>query len=109
MPNPSSLTSPSEQRPAPATFEELIKFHSEDYVRFLKTITPDNMAEHTKQMQRFNVGEDSPVFDGLYQFCQVRPHRLAAACLSPRRSVGGWASADGHLAAVPQTPTFSRL
>lgn len=40
-------------------------------MRFLKTITPDNMADHTKQMQRFNVGEDSPVFDGLYQFCQA--------------------------------------
>lgn len=58
-------------RPAPATFEELIKFHSEEYVRFLKTITPDNMAEHAKHMQRFNVGEDSPVFDGLYAFCQA--------------------------------------
>ena len=32
------------QRPAPATFEELIKFHSEDYMRFLRTISPDNMA-----------------------------------------------------------------
>ena len=59
------------QRPAPATFDELIKFHSEEYVRFLRTINPDNMAEHTKQMQRFNVGEDSPVFDGLYAFCQA--------------------------------------
>jgi len=57
-------------RPATATFEELCKFHSEDYIRFLRTITPDNVTEHTKQMQRFNVGEDSPVFDGLYQFCQ---------------------------------------
>ena len=60
------------QRPAPASFEELSKFHSEEYVRFLKMINPDNMAEHTKLMQRFNVGEDSPVFDGLYNFCQVR-------------------------------------
>jgi histone deacetylase 1/2 len=58
-------------RPAPASFDELIKFHSEDYVKFLRTISPDNMAEHTKQMQRFNVGEDSPVFDGLYNFCQA--------------------------------------
>ena len=58
-------------RPSSASFEELCKFHSEDYVRFLRTITPDNMGEHTKQMQRFNVGEDCPVFDGLYQFCQA--------------------------------------
>ena len=40
-------------------------------MRFLRTISPDNMADHTKQMQRFNVGEDSPVFDGLYSFCQA--------------------------------------
>jgi len=58
-------------RPSPATFEELRKFHSEDYVRFLRTISPDNMCEYTKQMQRFNVGEDCPVFDGLYAFCQA--------------------------------------
>jgi len=57
-------------RPAPATFEELCKFHSEEYIRFLRTITPDNVNDHAKAMQRFNVGEDSPVFDGLYQFCQ---------------------------------------
>uniref|UniRef100_A0A7S3FH22 Histone deacetylase n=1 Tax=Haptolina ericina TaxID=156174 RepID=A0A7S3FH22_9EUKA len=57
-------------KPAAATFEELCKFHSEEYIRFLRTITPDNVQEHTKQMQRFNVGEDSPVFDGLYNFCQ---------------------------------------
>lgn len=40
------------QRPSPATFEELSKFHSEEYMRFLKTITPDNMGEYSKQMQR---------------------------------------------------------
>ena len=40
-------------------------------MRFLKTISPDNMAEHAKHMQRFNVGEDSPVFDGMYAFCQA--------------------------------------
>lgn len=58
-------------RPSPATFEELRKFHSEDYMRFLRTISPENMGDYTKQMQRFNVGEDCPVFDGLYQFCQA--------------------------------------
>jgi histone deacetylase 1/2 len=32
---------------------------------------PDNMADYTRQLQRFNVGEDCPVFDGLYEFCQL--------------------------------------
>ena len=29
------------------------------------------MSEYSKQMQRFNVGEDCPVFDGLFEFCQL--------------------------------------
>eukprot|EP00160_Parvularia_atlantis_P011115 Unigene2164_Nuclearia_a/m.6713 Unigene2164_Nuclearia_a/g.6713 ORF Unigene2164_Nuclearia_a/g.6713 Unigene2164_Nuclearia_a/m.6713 type:complete len:401 (-) Unigene2164_Nuclearia_a:17-1219(-) len=49
----------------------MTQFHSDDYVNFLRRITPDNMAEYSKQLQRFNVGEDCPVFDGLYEFCQI--------------------------------------
>eukprot|EP00057_Strongylocentrotus_purpuratus_P009186 XP_011663660.1 PREDICTED: histone deacetylase 1 isoform X1 [Strongylocentrotus purpuratus] len=58
-------------RPHKAVMEEMTKYHSDDYVKFLRTIRPDNMSEYTKQMQRFNVGEDCPVFDGLYEFCQL--------------------------------------
>jgi len=58
-------------RPRHATKQEMSQFHSEDYVKFLRLITPDNMNEYTKQLQRFNVGEDCPVFDGMYQFCQI--------------------------------------
>lgn len=31
----------------------------------------DNMADYVRQLQRFNVGEDCPVFDGLFEFCQI--------------------------------------
>ncbi|KAG3276848.1 HDAC1-containing, partial [Ictidomys tridecemlineatus] len=31
----------------------------------------DNMSESSKQRQRFSVGEDCPVFDGLFEFCQL--------------------------------------
>ncbi|XP_053207947.1 probable histone deacetylase 1-B isoform X2 [Panonychus citri] len=58
-------------RPHKATQEEMTKYHSDDYIRFLRSIRPDNMSEYNKQMQRFNVGEDCPVFDGLYEFCQL--------------------------------------
>mmetsp|Transcript_957 Transcript_957/g.2635 ORF Transcript_957/g.2635 Transcript_957/m.2635 type:complete len:428 (-) Transcript_957:162-1445(-) len=58
-------------RPMAATFDEMCRFHSDEYTQFLKVITPDTMSEHTKQLQRFNVGEDCPVFDGMYQFCQI--------------------------------------
>lgn len=30
----------------------MTKYHSDDYIKFLKTIKPDNMTEYTKQMQR---------------------------------------------------------
>jgi len=58
-------------RPHKATQEEMTKFHSDDYIKFIRSIRPDNMSEFNKQMQRFNVGEDCPVFDGLYEFCQL--------------------------------------
>ena len=58
-------------RPQPASEREMTKFHSDDYIAFLKMITPQNMHDHIKQLQRFNVGEDCPVFDGLYEFCQL--------------------------------------
>ncbi|XKL63192.1 hypothetical protein PGB90_005556 [Kerria lacca] len=51
--------------------DEMIKFHSDEYIKFLKNIRPDNMNEYTKFMQRYNVGEDCPVFHGLYEFCQL--------------------------------------
>lgn len=58
-------------RPHKANADEMTKYHSDDYIKFLRSIRPDNVQEYNKQMQRFNVGEDCPVFDGLYEFCQL--------------------------------------
>lgn len=58
-------------RPHKANEGEMTKYHSDDYIKFLHTIRPENTSEYNKQMQRFNVGEDCPVFDGLYEFCQI--------------------------------------
>ena len=60
-------------RPSSASFEELCKFHSEDYVNFLAKVTPDNLRQYSTQMQKFNAGEytDCPVFDGLFEFTQL--------------------------------------
>uniref|UniRef100_A0AAY4E2X5 histone deacetylase n=1 Tax=Denticeps clupeoides TaxID=299321 RepID=A0AAY4E2X5_9TELE len=58
-------------RPHKSNAEEMTKYHSDDYIKFLRSIRPDNMSEYSKQMQRFNVGEDCPVFDGLFEFCQL--------------------------------------
>lgn len=40
------------QRPHKATAEEMTKYHSDDYIKFLRSIRPDNMSEFSKQMQR---------------------------------------------------------
>ena len=58
-------------RPTLVPEQELTRFHSDDYVHFLRQITPDNMHDHLRQLQRFNVGDDCPVFDGLFEFCQL--------------------------------------
>ncbi|KAL3124453.1 hypothetical protein niasHT_007736 [Heterodera trifolii] len=58
-------------RPKAASLEEMTKYHSDDYMCFLKSIKPDNIGDFSRQMQRFNVGEDCPVFDGLFEFCQI--------------------------------------
>ena len=40
------------QRPHAANHDEMTRYHSDDYIRFLKVIRPDNVSEHTKLMQR---------------------------------------------------------
>jgi acetoin utilization deacetylase AcuC-like enzyme len=58
-------------KPHRARDEDLVKFHSDDYVRFLSKISPDNAHLYTDLMRRFNVGEDCPVFDGLYDYVKL--------------------------------------
>ena len=58
-------------RPRKATTSELAQFHAEDYVDFLSKITPNTQHEYLTQMQRFNLGEDCPIFDGLFDFCKI--------------------------------------
>lgn len=40
------------QRPHKCSSEEMSKYHSDDYIKFLQSIRPDNMSDYTKQMQR---------------------------------------------------------
>eukprot|EP00922_Rhytidocystis_sp_ex-Travisia-forbesii_P050046 GHVS01074470.1.p1 GENE.GHVS01074470.1~~GHVS01074470.1.p1 ORF type:complete len:448 (+),score=16.40 GHVS01074470.1:130-1473(+) len=48
---------------------DLTRFHTDDYVEFLKAVHPGNIVEYSDQLSRFNVGEDCPIFDGLWDFC----------------------------------------
>ena len=45
------------------------------------------MGEYNKQMQRFNVGEDCPVFDGLYEFCQLSAGGSVASAVKLNKQV----------------------
>ncbi|XP_010248619.1 PREDICTED: histone deacetylase 6 isoform X1 [Nelumbo nucifera] len=60
-------------RPYPAGPDDIRRFHSDDYVEFLASVTPETLHDHThsRHLKRFNVGEDCPVFDGLFPFCQA--------------------------------------
>lgn len=60
-------------RPFPAGPDDIRRFHTEEYVDFLNAVTPDSISDPTysRHLKRFNVGEDCPVFDGLFGFCQA--------------------------------------
>ncbi|KNC81079.1 hypothetical protein SARC_06582 [Sphaeroforma arctica JP610] len=49
----------------------MTRFHSDDYINFLRLVTPENAADSQKSMDRFNVKEDCPVFAGCYEFCEI--------------------------------------
>jgi len=57
-------------RPIAATFEDLTRFHSNDYIEFLRTISRENSDNKEKELMRYNMIEDCPVFEGLYEYCQ---------------------------------------
>ncbi|KAG5039596.1 hypothetical protein AAZX31_05G039000 [Glycine max] len=60
-------------RPFPASPADIRRFHSDDYVDFLSSVSPETLADSafSRHLKRFNVGEDCPVFDGLFPFCQA--------------------------------------
>lgn len=59
------------QRAKPATKYEMTQFHTDEYVEFLQKVTPDNMEGYAKEQTKYNVGDDCPVFDGLFEFCGI--------------------------------------
>ena len=57
--------------PIRATADDMMKFHSEEYIRFLQIASPENIVEQYGLFEKFNISDDSPVFDGLFEFCQI--------------------------------------
>lgn len=48
----------------------MTRFHSEDYVDFLSRVTP-NSTEFQRFYSIYNLGDDCPVFAGLFDFCKL--------------------------------------
>lgn len=49
----------------------MTQFHTDEYIDFLSKVTPDNMDQFSKEQGKYNVGDDCPVFDGLFEFCGI--------------------------------------
>jgi len=47
----------------------MCRFHDSDYIDFLQKVIPGTVS--TQETKQFNVGDDCPVFDGLFQFCSM--------------------------------------
>ncbi|EPE09495.1 histone deacetylase rpd3 [Ophiostoma piceae UAMH 11346] len=58
-------------RAKPAVFMEMTQFHTDEYIDFLQKVTPDNMDNYQREQSKYNVGDDCPVFDGLFEFCGI--------------------------------------
>ncbi|XP_068219489.1 histone deacetylase 3-like [Palaemon carinicauda] len=58
-------------RPYRANFHDMTRFHSEEYIDFLMRVSPQNVQNFTKNLGQFNMADDCPVFDGLYDFCSM--------------------------------------
>lgn len=58
-------------RAKPATKREMSQFHTDEYVDFLNRVTPDNVDGFVREQAKFNVGDDCPVFDGLFEYCSI--------------------------------------
>ncbi|CAG8682880.1 3804_t:CDS:10, partial [Ambispora leptoticha] len=57
--------------PDRASIRQLTRFHTDEYIDFLNRVTPENVEELSQQQTRFNVGEDCPIFEGLFEFCSI--------------------------------------
>ncbi|CAO1629109.1 unnamed protein product [Sympodiomycopsis kandeliae] len=58
-------------RAKPATKREMSQFHTDEYVEFLSRVSPDTVEQFVREQAKFNVGDDCPVFDGLFEYCSI--------------------------------------
>jgi histone deacetylase 1/2 len=58
-------------RPALTLPDDMAEFHARDYVDFLARVTPENHTQFPRDLERFNLDAECPVFEGLFRFCQI--------------------------------------
>ncbi|KAF9359351.1 histone deacetylase [Mortierella sp. AD094] len=58
-------------RARPGSKKEMTAFHTDEYIDFLSRVSPDNMDAYAKEQMKFNVGDDCPIFEGLFEYCQL--------------------------------------
>jgi histone deacetylase 1/2 len=69
----------------------MTKFHSDDYIEFLNRVQPENTQEISIYQQKclvshvVNLGEDCPVWEGLYEFCALSAGGSVAAAMKMNR------------------------
>ncbi|KAK1324839.1 Histone deacetylase 6 [Acorus calamus] len=100
-------------RPFPASSSDIRRFHSADYVDFLSSVTPaivasaaaaqnesGSSAASARRLRKFNIGEDCPVFEGLFEFCQASAGGSIGAAVKLNRGdsdiVINWAGGLHH-------------
>ncbi|EAX96869.1 acetylpolyamine aminohydrolase, putative [Trichomonas vaginalis G3] len=57
--------------PRRASPEEMMRFHTPGYIKFLQTATPSNTNPKSEDAVHYNIGFDCPVFDNIFEFCQI--------------------------------------
>ncbi|KAI5787675.1 hypothetical protein DFH27DRAFT_222046 [Peziza echinospora] len=66
-----------------ATLEEIKEFHREDYLDFLQRVTPAKADQFANEILKFNIGDDCPIFDGMWDYSSL----YAGASLDAARKV----------------------
>lgn len=58
-------------RPMRASATDMTRFHTDEYIQFLQMSTPENTQNQKELCEKFGFGDDSPSFEGLFEFCQI--------------------------------------
>ena len=58
-------------KPKRATVTDLTRYHSDEYIQFLQMAKRSDLETQKGLFDKFNLNEDSPLFDGIFEFCQI--------------------------------------